>query len=329
MGYQTVNNDVVALGAGANQDIRPPVGQDWEVTGIGSSVWVGVQPFAVPQVDVSLFDGTLTAQILRSTDVRGWYRKQKLHISRDNYLRLNNPGGGVANVSWSGRLTRFYGAGASLVISDIQSIGAAATVDVQPGAGYDWLITDFGSNTWLGAPPAGVPNIDVNLTDGTLVAQLLDPASGRMWEPELEYFASVDNYLRITNTAGALASVCWTGVVYRWYGGSGDSVVISDLQNAGIAGSVDFQPPAGYEWRVTAFAGATWLGVPPLLFPDMTVHMWDGTNASMIMSQVNWLNQGNSKEIMVDNTNYLRITNTNAAAQNVGVVGERVQRYAS
>ncbi len=329
MGYQTVNSNVVLLGAGANQDIQPPETQDWEVTAIGSDVWVGVQPFQVPQVDVSLFDGTIIAEIIRSTDIRGWYRRQKLHINNDNYIRLNNPGGAGANVSWSARLTRFFGAGTSNVISDLQTLGAAATFDVQPLEGMDWLITDVGSANWLGAAPAGVPNIDVDLTDGTLQAQILDPASARLWESELELFSSRTNYLQIENTAGVQAVVCFIGVLYRNYGGSGDSVVRNDLQNVGAAASVDFQPPAGYEWRVTAIAGAIWVGVPPLLFPDITVHIFDGTLASQIQSQINWLNQGHPMEILVDNTNYLRITNTNAAGQDVGMVGEMVQRFAS
>lgn len=328
MGYQTVNSDVALVGAGANQDVRPPATQDWEVTAIGSSAWVGVQPFQVPQVTVSLFDGTNIAQLLTSTDVRGWYRPLRLHINNGNYLRLNNPGAAGANISWSARLTRFFGAGASNVISDLQVLGAAATFDVRPVAGLDWLITDVGSDAWLGAAPAGVPNIDLDLTDGTLQAQILDPASGRLWESELELFSSRTNYLQVQNMAAVQAVVCFTGVIYRDYGGSGDSVVINDLLNAGGAASVDFRPAAGYEWRVTAVAGATWVGVPPLLFPDITVHIFDGTLASQIQSQINWMNQGHRMEILVDNTNYLRITNTNAAAQNVGVVGERTQRYA-
>jgi hypothetical protein len=329
MGYQTVNSDVVLVGAGANQDIQPPATQDWEVTAIGSSVWVGVQPFQVPQVTVSLFDGTNIAQIMRSTDVRGWYRRQKLHINNTNYLRLNNPGGAGANISWSARLTRFFGAGSSNVISDLQVLGAAATFDVRPVAGIDWLITDVGSANWLGAAPAGVPNIDLDLTDGTFTAQILDPASGRLWEAELELFSSRLNYLNIANVAAVQAVVCFVGVIYRSYGGSGDSVVINDLLNAGAAASVDFRPAAGYEWRITAVAAATWVGVPPLLFPDITVHIFDGTLASMVQSQINWMQQGHAMEIIIDNTNYLRITNTNAAGQNVGMVGERVQRYAS
>lgn len=329
MGYRTIYTDVQAVGAGADVDIQPPATQDWEVADIGSSVWVGVQPLQVPEVDVSLYDGVLQAQILMSTDVRGWYRRQRLHINNTNYLRLNNPGGAIANISWSARLTRFFGAGASLVISDLVALGAAAVTNLQPPAGHDWLVTDVGSNRWLGAAPAGVPNIDVGLTDGVLASQILDPAGGRQWEAELELFSSRTNYITITNTDPLAASVCFTGVLYRDYGGSGDSVVRNDLLAAGGAGVVDFQPPAGYEWRITNIAGATWIGVPPLLFPDLTAHIFDATNASMVMSQLNWKNQGHLIEILVDNTNYLRITNTNAAGQTVGIVGEMIQRYAS
>jgi len=327
MGYPTVMNNVLLVGAGANTDIQPPVTQDWEVTGIGSSVWVGVVPLQVPQVDVSLFDGTLQAQIIRSTDVRGWMRPLRLKINNANYLRLNNPGLAGANISWSARLTLYFGVGASNVISDLQTLGAAATFDVRPGVGYDWKITDFGSNAWVGAPPVAVPNIDVNLTDGTLVAQILDPVSGRLWEPELELFSGRAVYLRITNTALVAAVVALIGEVYRFYG-AGASVVESLLGNAGIAGSVDFRPAVGEEWRVTAVAGATWVGVPPLFFPDLTVHIFDGTIASQICGQTNWLMQGHTPDIVIDRDEYLRVTNTNAAAQNVGVSAELIQRYA-
>jgi len=322
-------NDVLVVGAGANQDIQPPATQDWMVTAIGSSVWVGVVPFQVPQVDVSLWDGALgPSEIMRSTDVRGWMRPLRLHINNGNYLRLNNPGGAGANISWSATLTRYFGAGVSNVISDLQTVGAAAVYDARPPAGYDWLLTDFGSDQWLGAAPAGVPNIDVGLWNGTIYSQILDPASGRMWEPELEIFASRTTYPRITNVDPAQAVICFTGVIYRYYG-AGVSVVESLLQTAGAAGSIDFQPAAGEEWRITALAGTLWVGVPPLLFPDLTAHIFDGTNASMICSQTNWLMQGHTPEIFVDNTNYLRITNTNAAQQVVGMSAELTQRYAS
>jgi len=327
MGQATVMNNTVLVGAGANQDIQPPITQDWEVTAIGSSVWVGVVPFQLPQVDVSLFDGTIQAEIIQSTDVRGWQRPLKIQINNGNYLRLNNPGGAGANISWSAKLVRYFGAGTSNVVSDLATVGAAATWDVRPGVGYDWKISDFASNTWVGAAPAAVPNIDVNLTDGTLVAQILDPVSGRLWETQLELFAGRTVYLRMTNTAGAPAVLGFTGEIYRYFG-AGASVVESILGNAGIAGSVDFQPADGEEWRVTCVAGATWVGVPPLLFPDLTVHFFNGTIASQISSQTDWLMNGHVPEIVIENANYLRVTNTNAAAQNVGVSAELIQRYA-
>lgn len=327
MGYRTVMTDVQLVGAGANVDVQPPVTEDHEVTAIGSSVWVGVIPFQVPQVTVSLFDGTLTSQIMRSTDVRGWMRPLRLKITNANYLRLNNPGGAGANVSWSSRMTREFGTGTSNVISDLQTLGAAATFDIQPPVGSDYKLTDFGSDAWLGAAPAGQPNIDLNLTDATLVAQILDPASIRLWESELEIFASRTVYPRITNTAAVPAVVCFSGEVYRRYG-VGASVVRNALQNCGIGASVDFQPALGEEYRITALAGANWIGIPPLLFPDFTAHIFDGTLASMIVSQTNWIGQGNLLDLVISRTNYLRITNTNAAQQNVGISAELIQRYA-
>lgn len=327
MARQTVYSDVQLIAGAANLDIQPPAGQVWEVTQVGSSVWVGAAPNERPQVDVGLFDGVLgPSHILRSTDVRGWNRRQRIMINNTHYLRLNNPGGAGANISHSCRLVQEYGVGLSVCMTDIQAIAGAANLTIQPPAGSDYKLHDFGSDVWVGAGVAGLPDIQVNLTDGLLPAIIMQSTDTRQWNAELEILINNATYITITNT-GALANISFSGELYRMYG-AGQSVVISDLQAVGALGSVDFQPPVGIEWRITGFAGSLWAGVPPNAFPDFTVHLFDGAIASQLVDQVDWKEQGNLTEIMVDRTEYIRITDTSGVGGNVGIIGEMIQRYA-
>lgn len=327
MARQTVYSDVQLVGAGADLDIQPPAGQVWEVTNIGSSVWVGVAPAGNPEVDVGLFDGVLgPSHILRSTDTRGWNRRQSIMINNANYLRLTNPGLAGANISHSARLIQEYGVGLSVCVTDIQAIAGAGVLTLQPPAGSDYKVHDIGSDIWVGGAPAGLPDVQVDLTDGVLPAMIMQSPDTRQWDAELEIFINNANYITVTNT-GALANISFSAELYRLYG-AGQSVVISDLQAVGALGNVDFQPAAGMEWRITGFAGSLWVGVPPASYPDFTVNLFDGLIASQLASQVDIKDQGSLIEVMVDNTHYVRITDTSAVGANVGVIGELWQRYA-
>lgn len=329
MAIPTVVTDVQLIGAGLNLDTQPPAGEDWEITDVGSSVWVGAVPNTRPQVDVGIYDGLLgPSHVLRSTDVRGWYRKQRLLASRTNYLRLNNPAGAGADISFSGKLIRRYGTGTSVVLTDVQNIGAGLALVIQPVAGQDWRITDFGSDAWVGAAPAGLPDLTVELTDAApLVAAILQGTDTRQWDAELDIPVNNVNYVTATNTALGAANVSFSAELIRDYG-TGASIVRSDLRNCAGGLSVDFIPPAGEEWKVTAIAAATWVGVPPLQFPDVTVHIFGAALASQIQVQTCWNKQGNAFEIMIDNANYLRITDTSGVAQDVGIAAELVLQYA-
>jgi len=328
MARQTVYSDVQAVVAGANLDVQPAAGMVYEVTDVGGSNWVGVPPGEVPQVDVGLFDGALgPSHILRSTDLRGWYRKQHIMIDNANYLRLNNPGLAGENISHSAQLKQEYGVGFSVCVTDIQTVAAAGVLTIQPPAGYDYKVHDIGSDTWVGAAPAGLPDVQVDLTDGTLVATIMQSTDARQWEPELELFVNNGNYITITNTAAGNADISYSAEIYRYYG-AGQSVVISDLQACAAGGNVDFQPAGGVEWRITGFAGATWAGVPPLAFPDITVNLFNGVIAGQLIDEVDWKAQGSLIELHIDNSNYIRITDISGAGMDVGIIGEMSQRYA-
>jgi len=330
MGIQTVLSDVQNVLAGANLDVRPPAtGYDWEITDIGSSVWVGGAPNSRPQVDIGYYDGLIgPSYVLRSTDVRGWFRPQRLSINRNNYLRFNNPGIAAENVSYSAKITRYYGTGLSGCISDLQTLIAGATYSVQPPAGYDYKVKDIGSDQWVGGAPAGLPNVRVDLTDGIFTAIILQGTDVRQWEDELEIFVNNTNYINIVNTAAVQGVISFSADLHRYYG-AGMSTVISDLQNCGAGASVDFQPANGVEWRITGFAAANWVGVPPLQFPDVTINLYDGTIASSLALQTDWKEQGHQMDIVVSDTDYIRITDTSGAGGDVGIIGELHQVFAS
>lgn len=108
VGPSIVKSDVQAVGAGLNVDFRPPVGEEWEVTMTGSSVWVGISPAQFPDITVSLFDGTIASTIQTATSWHNNGHAMSLRINRDRYLRVNDASGAGQNVAISGQLTQRY-----------------------------------------------------------------------------------------------------------------------------------------------------------------------------------------------------------------------------
>jgi len=301
-------SDVQLVGAGGNLDVLPGVGFDYEITEIGSSVWVGVPPNSVPQVDVGLFDGVIgPAFFLQSTDVRGWNRRQGFNINSLNYLRLTNPAGAGANVSYTGRVIRAYGAGATAVISDLQTIGIGGNMDIIPPAGSEYKITDIGASIWIGGAPANLPDCTVSIFDGVNAANFMMGANVRGWDKPLELYYNTANYIRITNTNAAINVLAISGVITRLFGAA-PTMVRSDVQVVPVAGVVDFIPPLGEEWRVTDIASDTWVGVAPAALPNVAVSIFDGAIGSNVLIATDTKGWLTPLEILIDNTHYLRIT---------------------
>ncbi len=327
MGYPTVMNNVQTIATGLVVDIRPPATQVWRVTEAGSDQWGGVLPNAVPNIDVSLFDGTIQAEFLTSLDTRGWYRKQNLVIDRDTYVRLTNNALVNAVVSYSAELMSEFGAGASISRSAIQTIATGVTVDIRPPIDEDWIVHDFCSDDWLGAKPVSNPNLEVELNDGTIVARILDSTENRQWEPELKLFVTRDNYITLTNTGQGNANVGWSAELMRDFGAA-PSVVKSDVQAVGAGLNVDFRPPVGEEWEVTMFGGSVWAGISPNQFPDITVSIFDGTIASTIETATSWKGNGHEISVHIDRDRYIRVNDASGGGQNVGISAQLTQRYA-
>ncbi len=310
-----VFSNIVAIGGGATYDIRPPVGQDWEITDIGFSHWAGVPPASVPAINVSIFNGVLRSLLLSLANIRGWLRKQKLSINNTTYVRLTNPGA-AGNASFSAKVIKDYGTGTSSVISDIVSLGAGITYAVRPPVGQEWLINDVGSSIWLGALPAAVPDVTIDITDGVSLAALANATNGRGWDQELNIYINNANYVLLTNTSGGLASVSFSGVVARDFG-TGLSTVVTDVVTLGAGGVLTIRPPVGEEWKITEIGSSVWTAGPPS-FPDVLVEMTDGILTAIMAQGTDSKDFVNSLEILIDRDNYLQITDTFGGGQDVG-----------
>lgn len=331
MGDIRVITDIQNVLAGANLDVQPAAGFVFKLTDFGSDTWAGVPPNAIPEISVGIFDGLLgPSHILRSTDIRGWYRKQAVLINNGNYCRITNDAVGAANVSYSGQIYQDYGAGAgaSVCATDVQTIAAAAVLTLQPAVNQDMKVLDVGSSLWVGAAPAGLPDVLVAMTDGVNAATLLQSTDTRQWEPELAIHINNADFVTIQNTNALPADVSVVAEITRDFG-IGPTRVISNVVALLANGVADFQPAAGVEWVLTLTGSGTWVGVAPLAFPDITVEIWDGLIGGDIQNNANWKGNGHQHDIHVNNGNYLRITETSVGAQNVCASGYIEQIYAS
>lgn len=329
MGSQIVYSDIQTILPGANLDILPGAGEDWNIKLFSDDVKVGVVPGQVPQLDVSIIDsaGLGPSHILRGAEIGNWFKDQSIPISHTNYLRVNNPGLGAAVVGYSADLIRDYGSGAgSIVMTDVQQIAAGLALTVRPPTGQDWIIKMFGSDQWIGKSPAGFPNVRVDLTDGTNTAVLIHPTEDRYWTSPLEIYVNHDNYVNIVNTSGVQAEVSFCADLCRNYG-VGHSIVKSQVAQCDALGTQDFQPPDGEEWEVKHFGAERWFGISPLMNPDINLAMYDGTNESVVADRVNRYSQLHGINLQINHTDYLRVTDTSNNVNDVAISAVLIRKY--
>ncbi len=322
-----IMTDIQVVGAGANFDVQPGAGFEWEVLEIGSSAWVGVPPNAVPQVNVGVFDGTLgPAWLLRSVDTRGWDKINHWHISNANYIRLNNPGGGGANISFVAKVARAFGVAATMTRTQLLAVATGINWDIQPPVGFEYHILDVASDLWIGAAPAGLPDVTVSIFDGAAAAIMMRGADARGWDKNMDILINRANYLRLTNTNAAGANLAIVGKVAREFG-TAASVVITDVQAIGAGLNWDVQPPAGQEWKITEIGCSRWLGVSPAALPELTVSLFDGTNASIVLQSTDNKGWMDAMEIYVDAANYLRINDVSGVGCNACISGVLTRQF--
>jgi len=315
---------IQAIATGFNLDYIPPALTDVEMFHYGSDVFTAVGASTdTPRMNVGLSDGTNTANFLYSSNIAGWTGPKRLFINPTTFLRLGNPGaGGPQNLSYKGLITKL-GGGPSNVISGVAALGGfglgADTVVIQPPIGEGYLINAFGSNTPVGAPPAGLPNILVEIGDGAVWAVVMDGLNTKLWFADnLKLYIHNGLYLRITNLAVGAAIVGWSGQRIQAYG-SGAGNVMSGITTVGAGGlSIAARPTTTTEqWIVTGIFSDVQIGAAPAALADVGVQNSDGTLLSLMArnSDVDYWLHG--FEIPVSNANFVMITDTGAAGANL------------
>lgn len=314
-----VSNMQAAVAGAGNVDVQPAAGQAYLIREVGSDV---VFVTNVPDIQTSIRDAVLADAIVQvdpTTDPGKRTRPLELYITNGNYLRITNTAVGAANLSWFGERVD-----PNMVITDIQAIGAGATVNIQPPAGQTWRLTEIGSDSWTGAGDIN-PNLTIGITDGTLVASiLLQPTMLRGQDKRLDLIINNTLYLAVTDTGAAGCVVGYSGIIVPL-------TSIGSIQDVAGAAVLDILPPATAEWVLTEFAAEQWGGAgAPNDYPDISVSMIVGANLSEVLeagSVATSLGWNRELKLHIDNTHYVRITNVNVAANEVGVLGFLRRQY--
>lgn len=213
--------DLQAVLAGANWDVQPPVGQEYVLEDVGSDRWAGAPPLGVPDVNISIFDGAIAACLANGANAAGWDNNFNIYMNRNNYVRLTNTNALAAVIGISGKLSRAFGSGATVVRTDVQAVLAGANWDVRPPAGEEWEVTEIGAGTpvtWLGVPPAALPNVTVSIFDGAVASVIATSTDIKFWLAHRKrIFIDNTNYLRINDASGAGQNIAVSAVLTRQY----------------------------------------------------------------------------------------------------------------
>lgn len=192
-------------------DIQPPAGQTWRITEFGAELYdAGTDN---PEVTVGIIDGTLVASVIVEERCdRGWNKALDWIIDNNIYLRVTNSAAADVDIAYCGVLFPYTS------IGSIQDVVGSATLDIQPPAGQQWVITEIAAETWTGVPGAAdVPNITVSLYDGTNLSDVLEPLASLAWNRKLHLHIDNATYLRITEESTANNEVGLLGYLQRSY----------------------------------------------------------------------------------------------------------------
>jgi hypothetical protein len=327
-----VVGDVQLIASGFNLDYIPPALTDVELFHYGSSVFTAVgAPSDTPRMNVGLTDGTNNAFFLYSSHIAGWTGPKRLFINPTTYARLNNPAaGGGQNLSYKGLITKLGGGPTNVVSGVIPLAGAGLGVDtviIQPPIGEGYMINAFGSDTPVGVAPAGLPNILVEIGDGTIWAVVMDGTNTKLWFADnLKLYIHNGLYLRITNLAVGAAVVGWSGQRVQAYG-SGAGNIMSGIATVGAGGlSIAIQPPTTTEqWLVTGIFSDVQIGAAPAQLADVNVQNSNGNLASLMARNSDFDYWLHGFEIPVSNAQFVMVTDTGGAGANLAFSATRTR----
>lgn len=305
-----ITNVSLAVGAGGNVDVRPPVNQEWVINDFASSAAFVAN---VPDVQVSFYDGAATCISLLdpTTDPGKRGRQYKFYLTRDLYMRITNTGGAGTNVGYYGEIVR-----AGLTRSGVVAIGAAAGVEIQPPVNETWVITEVGADGWTAGPADINPDIQLGLTDGVLVASRITlETMVRGQDKPLEIYIDNDVYLYVYSTNGCNFAYCGRRV---------PPTCISSVQDVAGSANLDIQPPVDQQWVITEIGAETWAGGgAPDNYPDIRVGLRavgdsNVLHAGSVGTTVRW---NTEMKLKIDNEHFLRIEEISTANNEVCVSG--------
>ena len=333
----TIIVPLAAPGVGDFYDLRPPRGEDWEVTELASSVSSGVTVAQVPELEAGLVTAASLALAAppafvrlsgidlaaAECNVRGWQGETSIFINNACWLRLVNVEAGPIFVAATVRLIRRYGPNdPSSVVSGVAVLGGAIATPIIPPAGQDQLLTDVGSSVWTGTgTPLDMPNVQIDLTEAGNLAWVADGLNSRGWDKPFEIYMNNTSYATLT-PAGA-ATIGWSAIIARNQGPNGISSVITRTRIVPVATVVIIQPPVGEEWMITDIGcNAVLTGAPPIGLPTVTVTLAN-LAGNAVIAQIPAADKGWRGKIayLLNNTNWMVLTAV--AGDVVGVSGHR------
>ena len=316
-----ISGMTAGVGGGGNVDVVPPVGQAWHIKEVTSQ-----HAFVTnaPDVEVRIRNGAVADAIVSIDPTTSPNRKlcsYDLYITNTNWMRLVNTGAAGGNIGHLG-----YRVNVNTAICANVACGIGATIFIQPPVGETWVITDIGSELWHAVNI--YPDIDVGVTNGALLlSMILSAHNARGWlAKRYQWYINNMVYIRVTNTNAAANAVGYTG--FRT-----GVTAISSIQTVGIGATLDVRPLANTEWVLTEFAAEIFAGAgPPADAPDIMVSLATGAGPTLsellepgsIAVSLRW---NYPIEFPIDNTNWIRITNVNAATNQVGVLGYLKRTY--
>jgi hypothetical protein len=337
--FTTIIDLGIVVGVDDFFDLRPPIGEDWEVTELASSVSSGATIDQVPELEAGLLtDAALAAggvpALIRFSGIdlagaecntRGWFGKTSIFINNTCYLRLVNVEAGAIQVAATIRLAKSYGpTGRSSVVSDVRVLAGAIATPIIPPAGQDQVLTDVGSSVWTGGGGnvLNYPNITIDITEAGNLATVANGLNARGWQKPFELHMNNTSYVTLT-PAGA-ATIGWSAFITKEYGPNGASSVITRTRIVPVGTNVIIQPPPGEEWEITdigcdaAFSG---IGAPDDT-PTVLVTLQD-LAGRVAIAQIAGASKGWTGEMryFLNETNWMVLTAVNLDI--VGVSGIR------
>lgn len=205
-----VITDMVTVPNGGSVNIQPPDGETWRITEIGSELY-GVANH--PEVSIGITDGILVASmILREQDNRAQEKALDWIIDNALYLRLTNTAAADCDVAYCGVRVPYSS------IGSVQNVPGAATLDIQPSATEEWVVTEFAAQRWSGFAPNGTPDISVSLYDA--IDQALIMAAGIVtvcWNRRTLLHIHNSAYVRIQENSGVANEVGVLGYLKRTF----------------------------------------------------------------------------------------------------------------